>query len=898
MKICKYIGIILISLASVLRAEVLVKYDFEGEVLTPSTEQSQITASDFGSGGPGATDFPAGDGSVDSYSKRGFAADDTLAAYFSFSVAVTDGFVANITNLIFSEMRSPTGPTNWLAKYSVDGSSWYNLGFGFGNTDWGSLDEAKEAAPAYLTDTIYFRIYGTNAASTSGSLRLDDVTLYGTVAVDDGVRIIRGRDYDGSHLDSWGATTNLGHDSTAELSSVRAYSGMNSLRLSGSTNNVSPSVVFANIDISEVSNAVLSVAFASDNVDTGDDLWFDISYDNGNSWNGVGSAQLVDGSGNFDLAFGDTATVDRVPVGSNPYGISISGLETEVAVRVRFQDSNNNNNQNDFYYIDDIKVTGVPVPVTNSPAISNYGGETNIAQSSATVKGLLQSGYPYPEVRLYWGLADGGTNVNAWNYEEDLGVTMWGAISHDLSSLQDSTVYYYRWYAENEYGFAWSEQTTNFTTVAGSLNLSGSVYVDSFGVGTVRPLSIDNDGDGLSDTWEDDYLGGTGSDQNADNDSDGVSNLREYMAGTDPDDTDSYMRLVSVDLSTPASADISIDVSAGDYRGTTQFGSVGDNNLRKFTVRASDSPGSGKSSVAVVADSGTGTNVWVDTNMVNEASARYYDVTVSYAGSGYTNREEWAAYVQPRTAQTDYKYLVSVPVDLGASNNLNSTLGQQLARGLYAGTDDTDSDLLYYRQADSTWKEFYLKDVAGTPVWTEVGGGAVADFTVTTGMGFWVVRQGSGARARTNCVFVGKSFTNAPTQAILADNSTAGWHWNVIGWPYATSKHNQDLGVGATPADQLGFVSDGGYGGTVGDYSATHEQQGDQIWVFEDNSFGRGYWLMDNIDADHNGRWAKYNFGRQLADFKLEPGKAYFYRHHVATNGAATGVNFNWKPEE
>ena len=55
---------------------------------------------------------------------------------------------------------------------------------------------------------------------------------------------------------------------------------------------------------------------------------------------------------------------------------------------------------------------------------------------------------------------------------------------------------------------------------------------------------------------------------------------------------------------------------------------------------------------------------------------------------------------------------------------------------------------------------------------------------------------------------------------------------------------------------------------------------------------------MDNIDADHNGRWAKYNFGRQLADFKLEPGKAYFYRHHVATNGAATGVNFNWKPEE
>ena len=347
-----------------------------------------------------------------------------------------------------------------------------------------------------------------------------------------------------------------------------------------------------------------------------------------------------------------------------------------------------------------------------------------------------------------------------------------------------------------------------------------------------------------------------------------------------------------MDLQTETSSDIAVNVAGGDFRGSTQFGSVGDKNLRKFTIYSSDSPGNSKTAIATVADTGTGTNIWIDTNMVNETSARYYNVAVSYAGSSYTNSVAWAAYVQKRVEQTDYKYLISVPVDLGASNNLNSTLGQQLARGLYAGTDDTDSDLLYYRQADNTWKQFYLKNVSGKPVWTEVGGSTPADFTVTAGMGFWVVRQGSGARTRTNCVFVGKSFTNAPAQTVYVNNAVDGWRWNVIGWPYATPKHHSATGG----ADQLGFVSAGGYGGAKGNSNASHDDQGDQIWQYENNTFLRGKWLMDNIDAAHNGRWALYDSNREIADFELEPGKAYFYRHHVATNGTTTGIQFNWTP--
>lgn len=67
--------------------------------------------------------------------------------------------------------------------------------------------------------------------------------------------------------------------------------------------------------------------------------------------------------------------------------------------------------------------------------------------------------------------------------------------------------------------------------------------------------STDTDHDGLPDDWENFYFGNLAQSANADADADGVSNLAEYLAGTDPTEAASALRIVSVELAgsgTPA----------------------------------------------------------------------------------------------------------------------------------------------------------------------------------------------------------------------------------------------------------------------------------------------------------------------------------------------------------
>jgi hypothetical protein len=62
---------------------------------------------------------------------------------------------------------------------------------------------------------------------------------------------------------------------------------------------------------------------------------------------------------------------------------------------------------------------------------------------------------------------------------------------------------------------------------------------------------VDTDGNGLPDWWEQLYFGHlTGTDPNADPDGDGFSNMQEYIADTNPTNSNSFLRMLPARVAT------------------------------------------------------------------------------------------------------------------------------------------------------------------------------------------------------------------------------------------------------------------------------------------------------------------------------------------------------------
>jgi hypothetical protein len=87
----------------------------------------------------------------------------------------------------------------------------------------------------------------------------------------------------------------------------------------------------------------------------------------------------------------------------------------------------------------------------------------------------------------------------------------------------------------------------------------------------------DSDSDGIPDVWESAYFGGdTAAARDADADSDGMSNWQEYVAGTDPTNTLSYLKFDNLTIQSGA---------------TLTFGAVSN---KTYTIQYTDAPGSGQ----------------------------------------------------------------------------------------------------------------------------------------------------------------------------------------------------------------------------------------------------------------------------------------------------------------
>jgi hypothetical protein len=417
-------------------------------------------------------------------------------------------------------------------------------------------------------------------------------------------------------------------------------------------------------------------------------------------------------------------------------------------------------------------------------------------------------------------------------------------------------------------------------------------YIDSLTVadhaGSGLPLSVDHGGDGISDRWALHFFNSaTNRPNDSDSDNDGWTDRQEYLAGTDPTNATSYMRVVSCDLENETSSNLVFKVLSGGHTVTSIY--AGDIIARQYSLRADELPAAAKSEVVSLTDNLTGTNLLTDSGAASLYSARFYDLGVTLGGDSYTNTREWAMHMQPR--QADKRYLVTVPVDYTVgSNALDSTLGLQIARGLTPGDQHNapGADQIRFDDGLSFSTYTLVTNGSGEAEWWD--GSGKSSRVIDPGEGFWVLR-GNGSVQRTNMVFVGLTRTNnIAALSITTNDMSQGWDAQIFGWPYSESKSTS----GHT-TDPFGFVSAGAYGGSRSDSQGTnHNQRGDQIWYWDDG--WRYIWLVnDGGGPGPDNTWWD-SVAKTNADFSLAPGTAYYYRHHVATNGPATGTNFNWQP--
>ena len=156
--------------------------------------------------------------------------------------------------------------------------------------------------------------------------------------------------------------------------------------------------------------------------------------------------------------------------------------------------------------------TGAP---PNPPTIVNNAA-SSVDFTNATLNGTVtNTGGETPNVTIYYGDNDGGTNTGSWDNFVTVGAQS-GAFSSELINLTSNTTYFFRALAQNSGGTSWAPSTENLTTLAYSLatltnsaatNITGTAAQVSGDVtstgGDIPTITIYyGDNDGGTTSWQ------------------------------------------------------------------------------------------------------------------------------------------------------------------------------------------------------------------------------------------------------------------------------------------------------------------------------------------------------------------------------------------------------------
>jgi hypothetical protein len=143
----------------------------------------------------------------------------------------------------------------------------------------------------------------------------------------------------------------------------------------------------------------------------------------------------------------------------------------------------------------------------------------------------------------------------------------------------------------------------------------GNNAVDSYAMEAAALAPVDEDNNGMADSWERAFAGDAGTlDPAADLDGDTMSNLNEYLCGTLPNDAESVLKMVAVQTS----ADGTMQVSWASVAGRT------------YTLQRADGSPAAANFKAIqtgIAADPSGRNVYIDRD-VDGSQARFYRVVL------------------------------------------------------------------------------------------------------------------------------------------------------------------------------------------------------------------------------------------------------------------------------
>ncbi len=363
-------------------------------------------------------------------------------------------------------------------------------------------------------------------------------------------------------------------------------------------------------------------------------------------------------------------------------------------------------------------------------------------------------------------------------------------------------------------------------------------YLDNVSITLTKPNDLDSDGDNVPDVYEEANGLTELNNDTLDSDNDGMTDLQEYIAGTDPKDANSFLRILSVDLPSAGSTDVKLIFNTAIDADITVLGSANPRGTRSslgtfYTGLYGESNSFTHTSGA--------TNTWF-----------FYQVASVRRGSGVTNTEEFVGHMQPRTQSNKY-YFVAVPID--GMTNLATELGTYLKRGLSVG----DSAYIL-NDGSATWAQF---DLNALNEWKVHNGPVVSDYPVAVGTGIRLHQRGAPtAIPRAN--FFGRRYTNATTTITVPTG------WSFRAWPYDTATNY--------PSGTNSF----GIPGTAGGSSTNNS---DYIWTYRQDG------ALVCVRLADNGKWYYYGGNGGIGEATgLQLRGGFWYYNHL-------GGNMSWVPQ-